>query len=627
MKDDLLRLTRRHFGQLVLGAAAGVVAVPRLSFAQVPKDTPMHGLSSFGDLKYPADYRQFDYANPDAPQGGRFSLTVPSWLFNQSSTTFDTLNTFVLQGNAPPRIEGLYESLMTSSLDEPDSLYCALAESVTMSADGNLFTFALRPEARFSNGEPVTPRDVVFTYETIKAEGHPSLSYLIQPIETVEALDERNVSIRFTGDQTVPMVLAALILPILPAAFFEGREFARTGFEQIPGSGAWRVGRFEPGRFIEYEKRDDYWGADMPFARGLGHFQTLRVEFFRDRNAELQAFKAGVTAYRQEFTTRAWATEYDFPAVADGRVQRRTFPENRRPRFQCWAFNQRRSRFADTRVRRALNLCFDFEWTNANLLYGLRVHSDSPFENSDFKAFGAPTAEELAILEPLRSQLPADAFGEVWVQPVTDGSGRDRAILRQASELLAEAGWTRSGRGLVNDAGEIFRLEYMANDPEQVRVYSGMIESMRLLGIDASIRVVDAAQYQRRQNDFDFDMILAAFSLVTTPTRENLSIFFGSASADRNGSYNYPGMADPGVDALIRLVDAATSRDDLNLRMRCLDRVLRARLDWVPNLTSGQQFVAYWDEFGYAETQPEYGSPPESLWWYDADKARAIGRG
>lgn len=619
------RITRRHFGQLVLGAAA-TGALPRLSFGQVPADTPRHGISAFGELKYAPDYPHFDYANLEAPQGGRLTLTVPNWLFNQSPLTFDTLNTFVLQGNAPPRIEGLYEGLMTSSLDEPDALYGALAETVAMSADENRFTLSLRPEARFSTGEPVTARDVVFSYETIKAEGHPSLAFALQEVETVTALDDGRVEIAFTGNQSIPAALAALSLPILPADFFEDREFARTGMTEIPGSGRWRVGRYEAGRYIEYEKRDDYWGKDLPFARGLDHFKTLRVEFFRDRNAELQAFKAGLTTLREEFTTAAWATEYDFPAVREGRVTRDTFPDVRRPRFQCWAFNQRRARFADTRVRRALNMCFDFEWTNANLMYGLRTHADSPFENSDFKAQGSPSVEELAILEPLRDKLPEEVFGEVWVQPVTDGSGRDRAILRQASELLAAAGWTRSGSGLVNEAGEVFRLEYMASDPEQVRVYGRMIETMRLLGIDASIRVVDAAQYQERQNRYDFDMILAAFGLGNTPTRDSLDMFFGSVSADRNGAYNYPGMADEGVDALIRVVDSAASRAELEIAMRCLDRVLRARLDWVPNITSGQRFIAWWDMFGIPEEWPEYGAPPESLWWYDEDKARAIGR-
>ena len=438
-------------------------------------------------------------------------------------------------------------------------------------------------------------------------------------------MDPGTVRLTFSAGRPVSAVLAAFTIPILRQAFFADREFARTGMTEIPGSGPMRVGRFEAGRFIEYEKRDDYWAKDLPFARGLGHFQTLRIEFFRDRQAALQAFKAGLITHREEFTTRAWATEYDVPAVAEGRIQRRTFPSELLPKFQCWAFNQRRERFADLRVRRALNMCFDFEWTNANLMFGLRIHSDSPFEGSDFKAQGAPSPEELAILEPLRADLPEEVFGEVWVQPVSDGSGTDRRLLREASQLLAAAGWSRQGSRLVNAAGEVFRLEYMVNDPEQIRVYGKMIETMRLLGIDASARVVDAAQYQDRQNNFDYDMMLSAFSLGSTPTRDSLELFFGSRSVDRPGSYNFPGMANPAIDRLIELAGQAKSRAELVTLMRCLDRVLRTRLDWAPNITADAHFVAYWDVFGFREPKPDYGFPVESLWWYDAGKAEAIG--
>lgn len=626
MTVALGHLTRRHFGQLVLGAGLSA-ALPRLSFAQVPTDTPLHGLSAFGELKYPADYARFDYANEDAPVGGRLTMTVPYWFFNQSPTTFDTLNTFVLQGNAPPRIERLYEGLMTSAWDEPDSLYGCLAETITMSADGNLFTFKLRPQARFSTGETLLPADVVFSYERLKAEGHPQIATLLTEVVEVRADGDDGVSIRFSGEQTIATVLSALTIPILRAGFFEGREFARTGFTEIPGTGPSRVGAYEPGRFIEYERRDDYWAADMPFARGLDHFGTLRVEFFRNRQAELQAFQAGLVTYRQEFTTAAWATEYRFPAATEGRVKLAEFPRSRRPAFQCWAFNQRRTRFADPRVRRALNLCFDFEWTNANLMYGLRVHSDSPFENSEFKAEGSPSPDELALLEPLRDRLSPEVFGEVWVQRVTDGSGRDRSVLREASELLAAAGWTRSGRGLVNGSGEVFRLEYLMSDPEQVRVYGPMIENLRLVGVEAEARVVDAAQYQLRRASFDFDMILAAYGLIPTPSADSLAYIFGSRSAGQQGSWNLPGMADPAVDELIRAAGRAQNRAELVTAMRCIDRVVRTELHWVPNIGASADNVAHWDMFGYAETRPDYFAPVESLWWHDPDKARAIGRG
>lgn len=625
MSTAFVHVSRRRFGQMAL-AAAGTLALPRPLFAATPADTPVHGLSAFGDLRYGPDYPHFDYATPEAPEGGRIVLNVPYWTLNQSPDTFDTFNTFVLQGNAPPRIESLYEGLMTASLDEPDSLYACLAQSVTVSADGNRFTFALRPEARFSTGEAVTAADVAFSYRTMKAEGHPSLAITLAEVEEATALDERTVAIRFSGRQTVLAALGALTLPVVPERFFADRSFTQGGFDAIPGTGRFRVGRYAQGRFIEYEKRDDYWGADMPFARGLDHFATVRIEFFRDRQAALEAFKKGEVTQRQEFTTRAWATEYNFPAFNDGRVRRDTFPGERRPRFQCWALNQRRPQFADVRVRRAINLCFDFEWTNANLLYGLRVHSQSPFEQSDFVASGAPSPEELAVLESLRGRVPDEVFGEVWRQPVSDGSGRDRRLLREASELLAAAGWTRRGAALVNAAGEPFRLEYLLNDPEQARVYGGMIETMRLLGIDATMRVVDAAQYQDRQNRFDFDMILAAFSLGATPTRESLELFFGSATRDRVGAYNLPGMADAAVDELIARIGAAGTREEVTVLARALDRVLRWRLDWIPNITAPGHNVAWWDMFGMRPTKPDYGFPVESLWWYDEEKAKRIGR-
>jgi microcin C transport system substrate-binding protein len=625
MTDSFIRLSRRHFGQLALAAAASA-ALPRLSFADNPSDTPLHGISAFGDLKYPAGYTHFDYASLDAPKGGRFTFTVPSWFFNQSPDTFDTFNTLVLQGNAPPRMEMLYEGLMLSTLDEPDALYGLLAESVAVSADGNRFTFRLRPEARFSTGAAVTAADVVFSYETLKTDGHPAMAIQLVEVTEVAAEDERTARIVFSGRQTVVSALAALSMPIVPAAFFADRPFTQGGFEVIPGSGAWEVGRFVGGRFIEYEKRADYWGRDMPFAKGLGHFQTIRVECFRDRQASLEAFKKGDVTYREEFTTRAWASEYNFPAIQDGRVKRDILPGGKWPNFQCWALNQRRAQFADARVRRAINLCFDFEWTNANLLFGLRQHSQSPFVLSDYVATGAPSPEELAILEPLRADLPAEVFGEVWTQPVTDASGRDRRTLREASELLTAAGWTRRGSSLIDAAGQPFRLEYLLNDPEQGRVYGKMVENMKLLGIDATMRVVDAAQYQDRLSRFDFDMILCRFGFNGTPTREGLSIFFGSQARDRQGSYNYPGMASPAVDKLLDRIGEAKSRDELTLVMRVLDRVLRWRLDWIPNIHAEGHASAWWDMFGMAPTMPDYGFPVEQLWWYDESKARAAGR-
>ena len=625
MATAFTRLTRRRFGQMALAVGASA-AVGRRAFAEVPTERHLHGLSAFGDLKYPPDFSHFDYAVLDAPEGGRMNFSAPNWIFNQSPLTFDTLNTFVLQGNAPPRIESLYDALMVGSLDEPDSLYCALAETVTVSADRSSYTFTLRPEARFSTGAPVTAEDVAFTYRTFKEKGHPSLQITLQEVVEAVPTDGRTVTLRFSGRQTHQDALGAFGVAILPKAHFDRQGLDQAGSEPIPGSGRYRVGRFEFGRYIEYEKRPDYWARDLPFARGLDHFQTLRLDFFRDRQAAFEAFKKGNTTFREEFVSKSWATEYGFPAVVSGAVVKREFPSELQPKFQCWALNQRRARFADPRVRRAINMCFDFEWTNANMFYGLYKHSDSPFESSEFKAEGKPSPDELALLEPLRGTIPDDAFGEVWTQPVSDGSGRDRTLLRKASELFAEAGWQRKGSRLVNQAGDGFGLEYLIDDPGFERVYGKFIQTLRLLGIDASIRLVDAAQYQDRQARFDFDMIGAAFGLGATPTRDGLVSLFGSATKDRPGSHNYVGMADPAVDALIDTVNQARDRKQLTTAMRALDRVLRARLDWLPNIHSDAHRAAYWDMFGFKQPKPDYGWPVETLWWVDAGKASAIGK-
>ncbi|MBO0905755.1 extracellular solute-binding protein [Jiella sonneratiae] len=621
----VLRLTRRSFGQLALGAAAAA-ALPGRGFADVKTDTPLHGLSAFGELKYPADYSHFDYASPDAPAGGQFDMAVSSWVLNQSPFTFDTLNTFVLRGNAPPRIENLYDALMTSSLDEPDALYCALAESVEVSKDKRSFKFRLRPQALFSTGAKVTAEDIVFTYKALKADGHPSLQVTLRELDEIVANDPDTVRLIFSERQSYQDALLALGMPIIPKAFFDGRKLTDIANEIIPGSGGFKIGRFEYGRYIEYEKRDDYWAKDMPFNRGLDHFQTLRIDFFRDRQPAFEAFKKGVITFREEFTTKDWATGYDFPAVRRGAVVKREFPDGKLPSFQCWALNQRRERFADAGIRRAINMCFNFEWTNANLLFGLRIHSDSPFQGSEFHAMGEPSAAELKLLEPLRGSIPDEVFGEVWTQPVSNASGLDRKLMREAIRLFGEAGWKQKGGQMASANGEVFKIEFLTTGQEQVRVYSRFFDTLRKIGLDASIRLVDAAQYQERVNRFDYDMILAAFSLGATPTKESLALFFGSNSKDRPGSYNYPGMASDAVDKLIDKAGAAQSREELVTAIRVLDRVLRWRLDWLPNINTDVRRAAYWDIFGFKEPKPDYGWPVERLWWIDPDKAKALGK-
>jgi microcin C transport system substrate-binding protein len=393
------------------------------------------------------------------------------------------------------------------------------------------------------------------------------------------------------------------------------------------GSGPYKVGKFGAGQYIEYERRNDYWGRDLPVNRGLYHFDIIRIEFYRERQAGFEAFKKGRILYREEFTSKAWATEYDFPALEEHKVVKRTFPAELQPSLQAWALNQRRERFRDPRVRFAVGNCFDFEWTQRNLFYGSYDRSQSLFEKSDFAASGTPSPEELAILEKFRGQIPDTAFDEAVTQPVSDGSGRDRKLLRKALGLLKDAGWTRKGELLANVKGERLTIELLVNDPALERVSTPFVDNMRAIGIDASIRLVDAAQYQLRQVNFDFDMVMMAARFSASPTREDLEHYFSSFAASAKGSRNLPGIESPAIDALIDLAGKAKNRAELTTVMRVLDRVLRARQDWIPNWYLANHRIAYWDMFGFKEKKPDYGFPVEALWWVDEEKAKAIGKG
>lgn len=587
---------------------------------------PLHGLSTFGGLKYGPDFTHFDYASPSAPKGGTFNFSPPNWLFNQSVLTFNTLNSFVPRGDAPPRMEMCFDSLMTGALDEPDSAYGLLAETATISDDWNTFTFRLRPEARFHDGTPLTAHDAAFTFNLLKDEGHPS--FLLPLSDMVEAVADgpQDFRLMFSGDQSPQTIFTVIGFPILSKAFFQSNPFDASQLNAPLGSGPYKVGRVSAGRTIEYERVLDYWGRDLPVNRGLYHFDRIRIEFYRDRQAAFEAFKKGNILYRQEFTSRIWATGYDFPAIEDGRVVKREFPSELRPSMQAWALNQRRERFQDARVRQAVALCFDFEWTNRNLFYDAYQRSHSTFERSDYKAEGMPSEAELALLERFRGQIPDEAFGEAVLQPVSDGSGRDRSLLRQASRLLAEAGWRPKGALLEKENGERLTLEILVQDEVFIRSNSPFVENMRAVGIDASIRLVDSAQFQARQGDFDFDMVSSAASFTGTPTRDQLANAFHSRSASLGGSRNYPGTRDTAIDALIDEAGNAADRESFTIAMRVLDRVLRARRDWIPNWHAANHRAAFWDMFGFKEPKPDYGFPVEALWWLDEEKARAIGK-
>ncbi len=486
-------LPRRDF----LGLAGAAAAAPLLpAFAASPTGKPLHGLSPFGDLKYPADFKHFDYANPDAPKGGVFNFSIPNWIFNQSPLTFNTLNSFTPKGDGPPRMEMCFNALMARALDEPDALYGLLAETVTISDDRNSFEFRLRSQARFHDGTPVTAADVAFTFMTFRDKGHYDLQLPLLELASADVVDQQTVRLEFTGKQSERTILNIAEFPIVSKAFYEAHSFEDATMAPPLGSGPYKVGRVVAGQTIEYERVPDYWARDLGVSRGLYNFDRIRIEFYRDRQASFEAFKKGEVFYRQEFVSRTWATGYDFPAIKEGRVVKREFPGEKRPSMQAMAINQRRERFRDPRVRQAIALCFDFEWTNRNLFYGVYQRSHSTFERSDYRAQGLPSPEELATLEPLRGKIPDEAFGEAVLQPSSDGSGRDRKLLGTASRLLAEAGWKRQGNLVQNNKGEKLTLEILVEDDTFIRVYSPFLENMRVIGIDATIRQVEFGAIQ-----------------------------------------------------------------------------------------------------------------------------------
>lgn len=620
-------IDRRRFLFLSSGIAASA-AFPRLGRAENPSGIALHGLSAFGDLKYPAGFAQFDYASPEAPTGGTFNFQPGYWFYNQSTQTFNTMNSFVRRGDAPPRMEMCFDSLMADAWDEPDAIYCHLAESVTISDDRNRFTFTLRPEARWHDGTPITAHDVAFSYRTFKEDGHPELLLPLNVLEDVVAEDDHRIALVFDGTQSAQAILTIATYPVLSKAWYETREFTASTLEPPLASGPYRVGNFSAGSYIEYERVEDYWAGDIGTARGLDHFQTIRFEFFQERQAGFEAFKKGVITWREEYTSKTWMTEYVFPAIEEGKVLKRLFAGEARPDMQAIAPNQRKERFGHRNVRDAIALCFDFEWTNANLFYGAYAKSHSAFEGSDYVATGTPDADEAALIATLSQDhdLPDGIDGEAYLQPQSDGSGRDRSRLRSAIRLLNEAGWTNDGGMLKNADGETLDAEILVNASVFERIYGPWVETMRSLGINASLRVVDPPQYQERTANFDFDIAGLHLVWTATPTSSSLENVFASRAATEKGSRNWPGTADPLVDAIIAEIGRAESREEHRTAMRVLDRVLRLRRDWIPSWNSANHRVAYWDMFGFKEPKPDYFWPVERLWWFDRAKAETLGK-
>ena len=625
--------TRRHTLGVGIGAlsavrfplAASAASAAENEAAAVEDSAEMHGISVFGDLKYPADFHHFDYVNAAAPKGGTFSLIPSVRAYNQSYFTFNSLNAYILKGEGAQGMDMIFATLMARANDEPDAMYGLAAKSLRISPDKLTYRFTLRPEARFHDGSKLTAQDVAFSLSALKEKGHPLIVVQLRDMVKAEAPDEATVVVTFTAKHARDVPLYVATLPIFSKEYYAARPFDESTLDTPLGSGPYKVGKYEVNRYIEYERVKDWWAADLPVNRGSYNFDFVRYEFYRDRDVAFEGFTGKNYLFREEFTARIWATRYDFPAIKDGRVKRETLPDELPSGGQGWFFNTRRDKFKDPRVREALGCAFDFEWTNKTVMYGAYARTVSPFQNSDMVANGSPSAEELKLLEPFRGQVPDEVFGEPFVPPVSDGSGQDRTLLRKAQQLLQAAGLpVKDGKRLLPN-GDVFTVEFLLDEPSFQPHHATFIKNLGQIGIEANIRLIDAVQYRARVEAFDFDVTTERLSMSPTPG-DSLRPFFSSQAAATKGSHNLAGVANPAIDALIEKAIGAGTRADLTNACRALDRVFRAGRYWVPQWYRSTHPIAYWDQFGHPEKPPKYAQgvgAPEN-WWYDAAKAQKL---
>ena len=590
---------------------------PEAAAAPATEARTVHAIAMHGEPKYPPGFAHFDYVNPDAPKGGTLRLAAQG--------AYDSFNANIPKGS-PAAISGVYETLLVSSADEAFTEYGLLAESVTMPEDRSWVAFTLRPEARWHDGEPVTVEDVIWSLETLRTQGQPFYRFYYAGIATAEKTGERTVRFTFKPGDNRELPLIAGQFPILPKHWWEGRDFSATSLEPPLGSGPYRVGAFEPGRFVELQRVEDYWGATLPVNVGQNNFDRIRIDYFRDDAVIRQAVKAGNVDWRLENQAKAWAVDYDTPAVARGLLRKVSF-ENQRPTgMQAFVMNTRRAQFQDPRVRRALAYAFDFEWTNRNLFFGAYTRTESYFSNSELAATGLPQGEELEILDRFRGRVPEEVFTEEYHVPKTDGSGWPRENLKTALALLEEAGWVVRDMKLVNEkTGEPMRFEFLLYSQAFERIVLPYVRNLARLGIEANVRLVDQSQYINRIRSYDFDVVVGGWGQSRSPGNEQAE-FWGSDAADRPGSRNTAGIKDPVIDELVDLVIAAPSRESLVARTRALDRVLLWHHYVVPNWHTRADRIVFWDKFGYPETPPANGTNTD-WWWFDPAKAAQIARG
>ena len=583
-------------------AAALCLAQPAVAADPVK---PVHGLAMHGEPRYKAGFEHFEYVNPAAPKGGELRLAALN--------TFDNLNPFIVKGVEAAGSSLPFESLMTPSADEPFSMYGLIAESVEVPGDRSWVAFTIRKEARWHDGKPITPEDVVFSLETLKTKGEPNYRFYYAAVAKAEKVAPNKVKFTFKPGDNRELPLIVGEMPILPKHYWQGKAFDETTLTAPLGSGPYRVATLEPGRWVVYERVKTYWGANLGVRKGLFNFDRIRYDYYRDSTVALEALKAGEYDFREENEAKKWATAYeDWPALKDGRARKERL-ENQVPTgMQAFAYNIRRPLFADARVRRALAYAFDFEWSNKNLFHSQYKRSESYFSNSELAAAGLPEPLELRVLEPLKDKLPPEVFTTAYHAPKTEGDGNIRPNLRLAMNLLEEAGWTVEQGKLVK-GGQPFRFEILLAQPTFERIALPFVKNLSRLGIEAEVRTVDTSQYQNRVRAFDFDMIVMNWGQSLSPGNEQ-SMFWSSAAAEQSGSRNVVGIKNPAVDALVEQVIAATTREDLVARTRALDRALLWNHYVIPQWHLGADRLAWWDKYGRPESVPMKGFQLFS-WW------------
>ena len=602
----------------VVGSAIGLAVIfGAMSLRADEAITKTHGFNFFGELKYPADYKHLDYVNPDAPKGGEISI----WTMG----TFDSFNPYTRKGRAGALASAPFESLLEGTSDEVGTSYGLLAETLEYPEDQSWVIFNMRPEARFSDGTPVTADDVAFTYELFLNEGLASYRAILGQIVTgVEILGPHRIKYSFADDASrrdaIPIVGG---LPVKSKAWFEktGAKLDESRMEPAIGSGPYVLDSYDINKRITYKRNPDYWGNDLPFNKGRANFDTIRVEYFADSNAAFEGFKSGAYTFRQENSSKSWATAYDFPALDEGHVIKTLLPDGGMATGQSYVMNLRRDKFDDIRVRQAVGLLFNFEWSNESLFYGQYARINSFWENSELAAAGMPSDAELALLEPIADLLPAGVIdGEAVMAPVSGNRTLDRKNLRKASALLEKAGWTVGDDGLRrNAAGETLTIEIIEDSPTFDRVHLPFIDNLKAAGIDAIYSRIDPAQMTDRSRNYDFDMMVDQFPMSLEPS-SGLKQYFGSETADQS-VFNSMGLKSEAVDTLIEHVMNAQNKAELATSVKALDRTLRAYYFWVPQWFNDAYRVAYWDMYEHPETLPPFALGNLDFWWHNAEKA------